>query len=167
MIRPIALTQQEDGEYTVLEAAPADIAEDGNVSDPSWTISVDRVQYRKVSNQMLRPGDVLIAFKGAVGKVGIVPDDVPADGSSAVWAAGQSLMILRMKGRHKLSPHVLCEYLSDEVVQEHLKSLAGGSAIQTIAMKDLKSLAIPLPDKETQAKVEGHVRQAGVNSLMA
>jgi type I restriction-modification system DNA methylase subunit len=159
MIRPIALTQQEDGEYTVLEAAPADIAEDGNVSDPSRTISVDRVQYRKASNQMLRPGDVLIAFKGAVGKVGIVPDDVPADGSSAVWAAGQSLMILRMKGRHKLSPHVLCEYLSDEVVQEHLKSLAGGSAIQTIAMKDLKSLAIPLPDKETQAKVEAAVAE--------
>ncbi len=153
MIRPAALTQQEGGEYIVLEAAPADIAENGNVSDPSRTISVDGVQFRKAANQVLRPGDVLIAFKGAVGKVGIVPDDVPADGSSTIWAAGQSLMILRLKGKHKLSPHVLCEYLSDEVVQGHLKSLAGGSAIQTIAMKDLKSLAIPLPDKETQAKI--------------
>ncbi|WP_019956672.1 N-6 DNA methylase [Yoonia vestfoldensis] len=162
MIRPAALTQQEDGEYVVLEAAPADIADDGNVVDPSRKIAVDRMQYRKASNQMLRPGDVLIAFKGAVGKIGIVPDDVPAEGSSTIWAAGQSLMILRLKGRHRLSPRVLCEYLSDEVVQEHLKSLAGGSAIQTIAMKDLKSLAIPLPDKETQAKVEAAVadRQA-------
>lgn len=159
MIRPAALTQQEGGEYIVLEAAPADIAENGNVSDPSRTISVDRVQFRKAANQVLRPGDVLIAFKGAVGKVGIVPDDVPADGSSTIWAAGQSLMILRLKGRHKLSPHVLYEYLSDEVVQEHLKSLAGGSAIQTIAMKDLKSLAIPLPDKETQARVAAAVAE--------
>lgn len=162
MIRPAALTRQEGGEYTVLEAAPADIAEDGNVSDPSRKISVDRMQYRKASNQLLRPGDVVIAFKGAVGKVGIVPDDLPSEGSSTVWAAGQSLMILRLKGRHKLSPLVLSEYLSDEVVQDHLKTLAGGSAIQTIAMKDLKSLVIPLPDEETQAKVAAAVveRQA-------
>lgn len=159
MIRPIALTQQEDGEYTVLEAAPADIAQDGNVSDPSRTISVDRVQYRKASNQMLRPGDVLIAFKGAVGKVGMVPDNIPSEGSPTIWAAGQSLMILRLKDRNRLTAHVLCEYLSDEVVQEHLKSLAGGSAIQTIAMKDLKRLVIPLPDKETQAKVAAAVAE--------
>lgn len=159
MIRPAALTQQEGGEYVLLEAAPADIAEDGNVYNPSRTISVDRIQYRKAVNQVLRPGDVLIAFKGNVGRVGIVPDNVPAEGSSTIWTAGQSLMILRLKGSHKLSPHVLCEYLSDEVVQEHLKSLAGGSAIQTIAMKDLKSLAIPLPDKETQAKVAAVVAE--------
>lgn len=159
MIRPAALTQQEGGEYTVLEAAPADIAVDGNVADPSRTIFVDRVQYRKAFNQMLRPGDVLIAFKGSVGKVGIVPEGVPSEGSSTIWAAGQSLMILRLKGRHKLSPHVLCEYLSNEVVQEHLKSLAGGTAIQTIAMKDLKRIEIPLPDKETQAKVAAAVAE--------
>ncbi len=159
MIRPAALTQQEGGEYVLLEAAPADIAEDDHVCDPSRTISIDRIQFRKAVNQVLRPGDVLIAFKGNVGRVGIVPDNVPAEGSSTIWTAGQSLMILRLKGRHKLSPRVLCEYLSDEVVQEHLKSLAGGSAIQTIAMKDLKSLAIPLPDKETQAKVEAAVAE--------
>lgn len=159
MIRPAALTQQEGGEYALLEAAPADIGEDGFVCDPSRTISIDRIQYRKAVNQVLRPGDVLIAFKGNVGKIGIVPDNVPAEGSSTIWTAGQSLMILRLKARHRLSPHVLYEYLSDEVVQEHLKSLAGGSAIQTIAMKDLKSLAIPLPDKETQAKVAAAVAE--------
>ena len=159
LIRPVALTQQEGGEYIVLEAAPADIAEDGNVSDPSRRICVDRVQYRKAANQALRPGDVVMAFKGSVGKVGIVPDDVPSEGSSIIWAAGQSLMILRLKDRHRLTPHVLCEYLTDEVVQEHVKSLAGGSAIQTIAMKDLKSLEIPLPTKETQVKVEAAVAE--------
>lgn len=159
MIRPAALTQQEGGEYAILEAAPADIGEDGFVCDPSRTISIDRIQYRKAVNQVLRSGDVLIAFKGNVGKVGIVPDNVPAEGSSTIWTAGQSLMILRLKASHQLSPRVLCEYLSDEVVQEHMKSLAGGSAIQTIAMKDLKSLAIPLPDMETQARVEAAVAE--------
>ena len=94
-----------------------------------------------------------------MGRVGIVPDNVPSEGSSTIWTAGQSLMILRLKAKHRLLPRVLSEYLSDEVVQEHLKSLAGGSAIQTIAMKDLKSLAIPLPDMETQAKVEAAVAE--------
>lgn len=159
MIRPAALTQQESGEYALLEAAPADIGEDGFVCVPSRTIFIDRIQYRKAVNQVLRQGDVLIAFKGNVGKIGIVPDNVPAEGSSTIWTAGQSLMILRLKARHRLSPHVLYEYLSDEVVQEHLKSLAGGSAIQTIAMKDLKSLTIPLPDEETQAKVAAAVAE--------
>ena len=162
LIRPAALMHQEDGEYTILEAAPGDIGEDGYVAGPSREINVDRVLYRKAFNQQLRPGDVLISFKGTIGKIGLVPDDVPAEGASTIWAAGQSLMILRLKGRHRLSPYALCEYLSDEIVQEHLKSLAGGSAIQTIAMKDLKSFSIPLPDKETQNEIAAAVarRQA-------
>ena len=113
MIRPAALTQQEGGDYVLLEAAPADIAEDGYVCDPSRTIFVDRIQYRKAVNQVLRPGDVLIAFKGNVGRVGIVPDNVPSEGSSTIWTAGQSLMILRLKARHRLLPRVLSEYLSN------------------------------------------------------
>jgi len=150
IVRPVALTQQEDGEYTILEAAPADIGERGYVTRPSREITVDRVSYRKAFNQQLRPGDVLISFKGTVGKVGLVAEGVPSEGASTIWTAGQSLMILRLKGKHQISPLVLFEYLSNDVVQEHIKSLAGGAAIQTLAMKDLKGFAIPLPDKETQ-----------------
>lgn len=102
---------------------------------------------------------MLIAFKGNVGKIGIVPDNVPAEGSSNHRTAGQSLMILRLKARDRLSPHVLYEYLSDEVVQEHLKSLAGGSAILDNRDERPKSLAIPLPDEETQAKVAAAVAE--------
>ena len=154
IIRPTPLTHIEGGEYTIQEAAPSDIADDGYVSDPSRNITIDRVQFRKAFNQQLRSGDVLIAFKGNVGKAGIVSDIVLSDRASSVWTAGQSLMILRLKAHHNLSPRTLFEFLSNEVVQEHLKSLAGGSAIQTIAMKDLKNLAIPIPDMETQTMIE-------------
>lgn len=159
MIRPAPVTQQDGGEYTILEAAPSDIGDDGYLSKPSRCVAVDQAQHRKASNQQVRPGDIVIAFKGTVGKVGMVPKEAPEDGASTMWTAGQSLMILRPKGRKELRPCVLFEYLSDEVVQEYLRALAGGSAIQTIAMKDLKSVAVPLPNLDEQSKIESEFEE--------
>jgi hypothetical protein len=73
-------------------------------------------------------------------------------------------MILRPKRRLGLSPIALYEYLTNEVVQEHLRSLAGGAAIQTLNMKDIKSFPVPIPDKETIDQVEAeHARRQALH----
>lgn len=154
MIRPTSLTQDEDGEYTLFEASPSDLNERGFIGHPVRAITVERAKYNKAFNQQLRPGDVLLSIKGNVGVVAMVPPDVPKEGETAIWTAGQSMMILRPKKRVSMSPLALYEYLTNATVQEFLKSLAGGSAIQNLAMKDLKSFPVVMPDEETIERVK-------------
>ncbi|MBE9640773.1 N-6 DNA methylase [Salipiger mangrovisoli] len=154
LVRPVTISADEEGEYTLLEAAPGDVNERGFVSTPKREITVDRAKYNKAFNQQLRPGDVLLSIKGTIGVVGLVPSDVPREGEGTIWTAGQSLMILRPKKRVNMSSLALYEYLSNDTVQEYIKSIAGGAAIQTLAMKDLKGFAIPMPDEETVRSIE-------------
>jgi len=154
MIRPTSLTQDEDGEYTLFEASPSDLNERGFIGHPGRAITVERAKYNKAFNQQLRPGDVLLSIKGNVGVVAMVPPDVPKEGEAEIWTAGQSMMILRPKKRVSMSSLALYEYLTNATVQEFLRSLAGGSAIQNLAMKDLKSFPVVMPDEETIERVK-------------
>lgn len=151
MIRPVALPRVEDGDYLLYEAAPADVGEDGFLARPSKKSRVDRGGLRKARNQQIEPGDVVISMKGTIGRVGLVPDEAPDRNADTFWTAGQSMMVLRPK--KSISPEVLYEYLSSDLMQEHLGALAGGAAIQSINMKDLKSLPIPIPSSEDQALI--------------
>lgn len=54
-----------------------------------------------------------------------------------------------------ISGIVLFEYLSNRVVKEALRSLAGGAGIQTIAIKDLKAFRIPVPSDQVQMQNAG------------
>lgn len=154
LVRSVTIPADNDGEYTLLECAPGDVNERGYVGEPKREITVDRAMYNKAFNQQLRPGDVLLSIKGTIGVVALVPDEVPGEGESRIWTAGQSMMILRPKKRIKMSSLALYEYLSNETVQDFIKSIAGGAAIQTIAMKDLKGFAIPMPDEETVRAIQ-------------
>lgn len=153
LVRPVSLTKDAAGDYTLRESAPSDINDRGFVGEPSRTVGVDRAKYVKAYNQQLRPGDLVMAVKGNVGTIGMVPDQVPGDGEQAVWTAGQSMMILRPKKQSGISQLTLYEYLSNTTVQAFIRSLAGGAAIQSIAIKDLKSLPVPVPDPETAARI--------------
>lgn len=154
LVRPITISQDDAGEYTLLEAAPGDVNSRGFVTEPKRSITVDRAKYIKALNQQLRPGDVLLSIKGTIGAVALVPDGLPAEGENVIWTAGQSLMILRPKKKTRMSSIALFEYLTNAVVQQYLKSIAGGTAIQTLAMKDLKGFEVPLPDRETTRSTE-------------
>ncbi|WP_172982834.1 restriction endonuclease subunit S [Roseovarius bejariae] len=152
LIRPVALPKDEDGEYLVHETAPSDVGEDGFLTEPPKIIKVGRGGLRKARNQQLEPGDVVISVKGTIGRVGLVPDDVPDRNADTFWTVGQSMMILRPR-RGGMLPEALYEYLSSELMHEHLNTLAGGAVIQAFNMKDLKSLPIPVPTMEEQAKI--------------
>ena len=157
LIRPVALPKGEDGAYLVHEAAPGDVGEDGFLIEPPKTTSVDRGGLRKARNQQLEPGDVVISMKGTIGRVGLVPDDVPDRNAEDFWSVGQSMMILRPL-RGTIAPEVLYEYLSSDLMHEHLSALASGAAIQSISMKDLKTLPIPVPAQDRPGSHPGGLR---------
>ncbi len=158
LIRPVALPKGEDGDYLVREAAPGDVSEDGFLTEPPKMTKVDRGGMRKARNQQLEPGDVVISVKGTIGRVGLVPDEVPDRDADEFWAVGQSMMILRPQ-RGVISAEVLYEYLSSDVMHEHLNTLAGGAVIQAFNMKDLKTLPIPVPSQEDQNRIRAEFAQ--------
>ena len=150
VIRPRAVKKSDDDEYLIREAAPGDIDETGYLRRPPKETQLARGALRGARNQHAKPNDVLLSVKGTVGRVGLVPKEAPND-EKEFWTAGQSLVILRSRGTIK--PEVLYEYLTNEVVQDHLRSLTGGSAIQSINAKELAALEIPVPDREEQDRI--------------
>jgi hypothetical protein len=153
LIRPANLQKSLGEDYTIFEASPGDIGNRGYLDQPGRSFTVDRATYTRALNQRVQPGDVLLSIKGTIGVVGLVPENVPHEGDTAIWTAGQSLMILRPKKRGGMDPITLYEYLTDETVNEFIKSLAGGSVIQNLAMKDLKAFPVPVPSKQIMEDV--------------
>lgn len=162
LIRPANLQKSLGEDYTIFEASPGDIGDRGYLDQPGRSFTVDRATYTRALNQRVQHGDVLLSIKGTIGVVGLVPENVPHEGETAIWTAGQSLMILRPKKRGGMDPITLYEYLTDETVQEFIKSLAGGSVIQNLGMKDLKAFPVPVPSRQIMEDVRARfmARQA-------
>lgn len=169
MIRPANLQKALGEDYTIFEASPGDIGDRGYLDQPGRSFTVERATYTRALNQRVQPGDVLLSIKGTIGVVGLVPEGVPPEGDTAIWTAGQSLMILRPKKRAGIDPVTLYEYLTDETVQEFIKSLAGGSVIQNLAMKDLKGFPVPVPSRQIMEDVRARfmARQALLDKVEA
>lgn len=157
LIRPVSLPKADDGDFVIHESAPGDIGDDGFLAEPPKMVTVNRGTLRKARNQQLEPGDVILSVKGTIGRVGIVPDTVPGRHEDEFWSAGQSMMILRSR-RDQILPEVLYEYLSSDLMQEHLRNLASGAVIQSFNMQDLKSLAVPVPSKDEQNRIANDFR---------
>lgn len=157
LVRPVSLPKADDGDFVIHESAPGDIGDDGFLTEPPKVVTVNRGTLRKARNQQLEPGDVILSVKGTIGRVGIVPDTVPGRDEDEFWSAGQSMMILRPR-RDQILPEVLYEYLSSDLMQEHLHNLASGAVIQSFNMQDLKSLPVPVPSKDEQNRVASAFR---------
>ena len=153
MIRPLSMGNDDDGEFVIREAVPADIGDDDLLTEPKKETLIERAQLRKARNQRLMPGDLLLSIKGTIGAVALVPDDAAVDGDSGFWTAGQSFMVLRPR-KGGCSSITLLEYLSNNAVRETLRSLAGGAGIPTVSIKDLRQFKIPLLTSEEEAEIE-------------
>lgn len=155
LVRPVNLPKSHGQKWTIYEASPGDVDKRGYLQKPARSFSVDQTTFgERALKQQVQAGDVLISIKGTIGVVGLVPEDVTMKAEHSVWTAGQSLMILRPKKRRRIDPIVLYEYLTADAVQEFIKSLAGGSTIQNIAMKDLKTFQVPVPAEQITEEVK-------------
>jgi hypothetical protein len=76
-----------------------------------------------------------------------------------IWTAGQAFLILRPQGAGAIE--TLYEYLTNDIVQDHLASLASGTTISMLNAKEVELLQIPaLTEKEHQSVKEAfHARQ--------
>lgn len=151
------------------EVLASDIDDMGIVRSPIKTIRVDRNGLVRALNAWLKHGDILIAIKGGVGKIGFVQDklvEMPEMFKSGEkWVAGQSFVILRIKPSqtNKVTPEYLFRYLKSPQVQKYFESRSLGVAIPMIKMTDIETLPVRLPTAETLEKeTERHNRQLAI-----
>lgn len=100
----------------------------------------------KLVSYKLRPGDIVCARSGTLGRHGLVRK--VEDG----WLLGPSCMRLRPDG-DDVVPEYLVQYLNSPKVHRWIMSESRGSAIPHITASTLRELVIPLPSVTAQRDI--------------
>lgn len=133
------------------EVAVGDIEGDGYVRNPSKSILLEERALEKLRHQVLKPNDIILAVKGSVGRVGLIPADLDVD---EPWFANQSFLVLRLKSnRYIRDPLVLFRYLSSPAGQSLIQSRVGGTTVPIIQTCDVRSLPIIVPSHKEQDEI--------------
>jgi len=142
-IRPVSTKPGADGDrFDVWEIGASDLPPFGYIQAPTKTISVEG--HNVQAKQYLMPYDIVLIVKGSVGKLGIVPGDVPPPGPGG-WVAGVSAIVLRVD-REDVEPRALALQLRSPLGQGLLRSIvSGGTTIRMINLHELTRLAVWLP----------------------
>ncbi|MFD2420983.1 type I restriction-modification system subunit M/S [Amycolatopsis pigmentata] len=153
------------GEICDIQAGPGTVNRERGTTVPGWTPLVlprnikrghlsheelDTVKpetFEKLSNYLLRSGDIVCARSGTLGRHGLVRE--PEDG----WALGPSCMRIRPT-RAEVVPEYLVHYLNSAEVNEWIMAQSRGStAIPHISAVTLRMLVIALPSVATQREI--------------
>jgi type I restriction enzyme M protein len=124
----------------------------GYIPTPSKEVQIDKGSASK-KRLFLRPFDVLLIYKGSVGKVGITPESVPEPGEGG-WIAGQSAVVLRVNNPYQVNPKALAVYLRSDLGQKLLESISvQGATIPMIQLRELQKLPVIIPPTEDAAEI--------------
>ena len=127
----------------------------GNIVDGKIVVSeADKIQIERkwAGVYEVKPGDLLITSKGTQFKVAMVEKEIKAIVSA-------NLFIVRTYG-DKYIPEVLKYYLESELGQSLIEGIIKGTAIKSIAHKDIEKFAVPEIDMETQKRVLNMIKQS-------
>lgn len=143
LVKPMANSIAEHDGIALYEVGAADLPDYGYIRTASKQVLVEH-KADKMKDQFLLPDDIVLIIKGNLGKVGIVPHDVPPPGENG-WIAGQSAAVIRLGKSSGIDPRALFMLLRSELGKELVKTLASGAVIPFVQLRELKHLAIPVP----------------------
>ncbi|MGA3845327.1 N-6 DNA methylase [Ralstonia nicotianae] len=154
MLRPLSAKTGDSDTVGVWEVGPGDLPSYGYIDDAPRSVRLSRgLLLQKGKQQFLRPYDIVLFIRGVVGKVGIVPPEVPSPGEGG-WVAGQSAMVLRVDDAAGTDPRALFLQLRSPLGQALLQSIvSGGATMQMINLSELKALGVLLPSVEEQTRI--------------
>lgn len=135
------------------EVGAADLPESAYIAPPAKEVGVDSATIQRNKHLFLQPLDIVMIIKGSVGKVGIVPMDIPPPGEGG-WIVGQSAVILRVTNHDILDPRALAVYLRSPLGRELLDGIAvKGATVPLIQQRELQRLPIIIPPKKDAAAI--------------
>jgi type I restriction enzyme M protein len=150
------------GSALVFEVQAQDIPLYGYIQHASKEARFD-LNSTKANSYFIRPNDVLMTFKGTIGKAGIASDVHAAE--EAGWIAGQSLAILRSRNPEIYPPKAILVYLRSEMGQALLNRIAVSATIPSIQLSALKDLEIPVPSSEEMDRmIQAFEQEARIES---
>ena len=130
-----------EGEVRVMSVAAL-----RNATDPRHF--ADRDAIADVGLDVAETGDVLVSIEGGTVGETLVVDEVLGE-----FVPSQQVATLRVLEPTRLDPWYLGAWLSTDPGQEQLRRLTRGSGIQRIPIKDLSSLAVPVPPIAQQHEI--------------
>ena len=148
-VRAIPLGSIESKPIAVMEIGAADLSQFGYIAPKGKTISVDENLAKRYEDCFLRPLDIVLIVKGSVGKIGIVPADVPGSGNGG-WVAGQSAIVLRVHPEY--CAQSLFVQLRSPMGQELLAGIVSGATIKLIQLRELMKLEVVQSTSDQDAK---------------
>lgn len=141
--RAQASVKDSDGDK-YYEISASDINPLGIIETPKKEIVLKK-DNRSLKN-LVHKGDIVLAIKGAAGKVGLVENEHDN------WLAGQSFVILRLKDI-SWTPEFLFWQLNSKRIKKQLGLLSTGGFIQLLKISDVKGLKLIPPTTEILQKV--------------
>jgi type I restriction enzyme M protein len=150
IIRPQAVKHDESAENTFTEYNLSTLNEIGEISGEGKLIQVGINELNRADKQTIKPYDVLVVCKGAVGKIAIVGEHISENS-----IASQAFSILRIKPHiSSVTSEALYQYLISDFGQLQLKGLTTGTSALMVSAKDLNTLQIPLFNGEELGKIK-------------
>ncbi|WP_312452353.1 N-6 DNA methylase [Stutzerimonas nitrititolerans] len=161
ILRPRQHSTTSEG-AEVNEVLAQDIPAFGYIRSASKEALFD-LQSPKADSYFIKTDDILMTFKGVVGKAGIA-GDIPPPGQSG-WVAGQSLVLLRSRSPDQYPPKALLIFLRSAIGQGLLNQAAVGASIPSIQLSTLKNIEIPVPPLQTMhAMVQAFDNEARIQA---
>jgi type I restriction enzyme M protein len=148
-VRSIPMGAIEEKPIAAMEIGAIDLPQFGYIEPKGKTIPVDMNLANRYEDCFLRPLDIVLIVKGSVGKIGIVPIDVPAPGNGG-WVAGQSAIVLRVHPEY--CAQSLFVQLRSPMGQALLAGIVSGATIKLIQLRELMNLEIVKSTAEQDAK---------------
>lgn len=146
IFRPQALQNDIQGNIDFLEYGLNNLNDIGHLAGSPRQLKLANRKLKSAKKQIIKSNDVLIVCRGAVGKVGFVPDTIEDNA-----LANQAFVILRVKPLcRRMTPKALFEYLSSNYGKHQLSSLATGTTSLMLASKDISSMTVPAFNKVQQ-----------------
>ena len=166
IIRPKTTKDDPVGTLSIHEISGSNISKIGVISGSFRKINVRATLAGGLEEQSLKPGDILFAHRGPIGRVAYVTEaDLERE---KIWAA-QTVFILRPRKRtsHSLDlpycdPKVLFMYLLTPSVQESWQKLFINKRSPTIPIGEIERFA--LPENLLIAKTRKKARTSGKDS---
>lgn len=118
------------------------------VPDPK--VAVSSIKAAELKRHAMRPGDLVVARRGELGRCGLV------DGDTAGFLCGTGSALLRPL-THRIDPSYLRLLFGSGRNRDALEQASVGSTMDNVNAKIIARLRVPIPSVEEQRRLEGTV----------
>ena len=119
----------------------------GRFLDLTKVAAISEATHAVLKRSQLQAGDILISIAGAIGRVGIVDQNIlPAN-------TNQALAFVRLHDRSELCPEFVPFLLESEKVRSHWNDISVQGAQPNISLLDVRNLNLPCPHYAEQKAI--------------